>query len=420
MLFDPRPHQTSVDILIVGAGVSGLAAAGELARAGHNVTIVEARDRIGGRVYTRHDPLCPVPIELGAEFVHGTPANLFALIHAHRLLAVEVTGSHLSYRAGRLNTFEEFFPSVEGLLAKMSEAASRGDESFETFLQRVDDDEETKSRATDYVEGFNAAYKDRISVHALARQQEAEESAGGDRMFRLVAGYDTIATELYRAIPRERCRLYLNTPVHHIEWRRGEVTIDGRFTAPRAIITLPLGVLQAGTVRIDPQPASLRAALDAMEMGRARRIVFRFRERFWDAREDLATMSFMHGEHEASWPVWWSSAPLQTPILTAWAGGPKALSSDPNQALDVLAKLLGMKRAGIEEQREATYFHDWASDPWSCGAYSYVRAGGLAAAEKLAEPIKDTLCFAGEHTDTTANWGTVHGAIASGLRAAKV
>ena len=126
-----------MDVLIVGAGVAGLAAAGELARAGHDVTIVEARDRIGGRVYTRHDPLCPVPIELGAEFVHGTPAALFDLIHSFRLLSVEVTGNHLCYRGGGLKACEDYFPSVEELLGKLSEAKNRRDESFEQFLTAV-------------------------------------------------------------------------------------------------------------------------------------------------------------------------------------------------------------------------------------------------------------------------------------------
>jgi|ERR1051326_2764607 monoamine oxidase len=408
-----------VEILIVGAGVAGLAAAGELTAAGHDVTIVEARDRIGGRVYTQHDPDCAAPIELGAEFVHGRPAALFDLIHARRLLAVEVTGGHLCYRGGRLSACDDFFPKVEDLLGKLNTAAKHRDESFEAFLERVDEDEEIKSRASDFVEGFNAAYKDRISVHALARQQEAEESSGGDRMFRMVAGYDGIVTELYRGIAHEHCRLQLNTPVQRIQWRGGEVRIDDRFRAERAIVTLPLGVLKAGSVRFDPKPAPLGAALEALEMGSARRIVFRFRERFWDQREELATMSFLHGEREQSWPVWWSSAPLQTPLLTAWAGGPKAATSDPDAALKTLAKLLGMKLAEVEEQCEAAYFHDWSSDTWSCGAYSYVRAGGLPAAHRLAEPIEDTLYFAGEHTDLTGNWGTVHGAIDSGRRAAK-
>ena len=401
-----------MDAVVVGAGVAGLAAAGTLARAGWNVTILEARDRIGGRIHTLHDPLCPVPVELGAEFVHGMPRELFDLIHAHRLPAVEVSGGHLCYRDGRLEACDDF-EKVEGLLAKMGEARQRDDESFERFLERVEADEETKIHAIDYVESFNAARKERISVHALAMQQEVE----GDRAFRLAAGYDSVVTALFSAIPHERCRLHLNTPVERIEWRRGEVCIDGRFTAQRAIVTLPLGVLKAGVVRIDPKPAGLDSALEAVEMGNAARVVFRFRERFWDTREDLATMSFLHADHDWPWPVWWSSAPVQAPILTAWAGGPGA-ASDPQAALRTLAQLFQMPLSRVEEQYEAKHWHDWASDEWSRGAYSYVRAGGLASLEWFSQPVEETLYFAGEHTDTTGNWGTVHGAIASGLRAA--
>jgi monoamine oxidase len=406
----------NVDVIIVGAGVAGLAAAGELARAGVNVTIVEARDRIGGRVYTRHDPLCPVPIELGAEFVHGTPPELFDLIHTHGLLPAEVVGGHLCYRDGGLTDCGDWFDSVEELLGQLSAVKEREDEPFESFLKRVHADAETKLRATDFVEGFNAAFKNRISVHALARQQEAEEAAGGDRMFRLVAGYDGIATELYREIPRERCRLYLNAPVQRIEWERGAVRA-GRFEAKQVIVTVPLGVLKTGGVLFDPEPAMLRAGLAAMEMGNAVRIIFRFRERFWNSREELAKMSFLHGEREPDFSVFWSSAPLEAPILTAWAGGSKAVSSDPQAALAILGKLLG--RSDLEDQLEATYFHNWGTDPWSCGAYSYVRAGGLTAADRLSKPVENTLYFAGEHTDVTGNWGTVHAAIASGKRAAR-
>src|SRR6266567_924111 len=245
------------DVLIIGAGVAGLAAAADLTRAGLHVTILEARDRIGGRIYTRHDPLCPVPIELGAEFIHGMPREIFDVINASRLLAVSVSGNHLCYRDGKLTDCGDWFDSVEELLGKLSEAKKRKDEAFDKFLSRVHADKETKLRATDFVEGFNAARRDRVSVHALARQQEAEEAAGSDHMFRLTAGYDTIATELYRSIPPARCRLYLNTTVERIEWRQNEVRTRN-FTSKRAIITLPLGVLKEGRVRIHPKPPALR------------------------------------------------------------------------------------------------------------------------------------------------------------------
>ena len=108
------------------------------------------------------------------------------------------------------------------------------------------------------------------------------------------------------------------------------------------------------------------------------------------------------------------------PVLTAWRGGPRAREAGANaqEALDSLARILDMKRARLVDELEAFYVHDWSADPYARGAYSYVRAGGLEAADRLAEPVEDTLYFAGEHTAAGA-WGTVHGAIASGIRAAR-
>ena len=398
-----------VDVLVVGAGVAGLTAAAELRRAGCSVTILEARDRIGGRIFTRHDPLCPIPIELGAEFVHGTPAELFDLIHLRRLLAVEVMGDQVCYRDGRLDPCDDSFDAAWNILDKMvDDVKNREDQTFEQYSKSLDVTDEIRTAVSDFVEGFNAARKERISVQALARQQKAEDAASGDRMFRLAGGYDSIPATVY-----EGCRLRLNTAVERIEWRRGEVRA-GSYTAQKAVVTLPLGVLKSGSVQIHPEPPSLRAGIDAMDMGRAARIVLRFRERFWDSN-----MSFLHAEGEPVFRVWWTSQPIQAPLLTAWAGGPRADRADPSLAPQVIAKLFGKKLSEIEDQLEATYFHDWTADPYSRGAYSYVVAGGLPAADRLADPVEETLYFAGEHTDTTGNWGTVHAAIASGRRAAK-
>src|SRR5579872_2226890 len=405
------------DILIIGAGVAGLAAAAELANAGVHATIVEARDRIGGRIYTRHDPLCPVPIELGAEFIHGVSREIFDIVQARRMLAVEVSGSHLCQHDGKLSECDDFGP-VEEFLKRLDAAEEQDDQSFESFVNASGIDDETKQSSIGFVEGFNAARKELVSVHALSRQQKAEEISGGLRSFRLASGYDSIAAELYRSISPDRCRIYLNTPIDQIGWSTERVRA-GRFISKRAIITVPLGVLKESRLRIEPEPAEFRSSIGALEMGDAIRMVFRFRERFWDNREPLGSMSFMHAEGARDFRVWWSSMPFHAPVLTAWAGGPRADHANMAAALDTLAALFETERAEIESQLEAAYFHDWKADPYSCGSYSYVRAGGLPDADRLAEPFDNTLYFAGEHTDTTGNWGTVHGAIASGYRAAR-
>jgi len=405
------------DILIIGAGVAGLAAAAELANNGAHVTIVEARDRIGGRIHTIHDPLCPVPIELGAEFVHGTSREIFDIVHGRGMLAVEATGSHLCQHDGKLAECDDYGP-VEEFLDKLDATEDGDDESFESFAARAGLNEETLRHATDFVEGFNAADKELVSIHALSRQQKAEEVTGGLRSFRFAAGYDKLAAELFRSIPAGSRRLYLNSPIERIQWSPERVRA-GRFIAKRVIVTTPLGVLKERRLRIDPEPNEFRAGLDSMEMGNAVRVVFRFRERFWDNRPDLASMSFMHAEGAHDFRVWWSSVPFHAPVLTAWIGGPRAESANIGGALDTLASLFEMERADLDSQLEATYFHNWHDDPWSCGSYSYVRAEGPPAADGLAEPVENTIYLAGEHTDTTGNWGTVHGAIASGHRAAR-
>ena len=126
-------------------------------------------------------------------------------------------------------------------------------------------------------------------------------------------------------------------------------------------------------------------------------------------------------------PTWWTMRPLHLPLLTAWAGGPKALALAAKSkhdlqriAIDSLASLMNTTRNRLTAQVEHFYFHDWAADPFSRGAYSYVTVGGTHARPKLAKPIQNTLYFAGEALDTTGQASTVAGALSSGQRAAQL
>jgi monoamine oxidase len=235
-----------------------------------------------------------------------------------------------------------------------------------------------------------------------------------------------------------------------LHWRRGavEATVQSRagyaldaLAASCAVITLPLGVLQApagapGGVRFVPDLEDTRAALDQLEMGHVIKVALRFREPFWerdrrlDGRptEDLSALSFLLSG-DAAVPTWWSAYPAQAPLLIGWAAGAAADRLAPaagqagelfvvDQAIGALARLLGADRRRVEGQLDGWYFHDWQSDPFARGAYSFVRAGGCGAQARLAQPVDDTLFFAGEAT-AEGHTGTVHGAIASGARAAR-
>jgi monoamine oxidase len=250
----------------------------------------------------------------------------------------------------------------------------------------------------------------------------------------------------------------LNTIVDSIEWSSGRVAIQAhkneaygnelrkssdalKFSASRVLVTLPLGVLQAsvnsanesGAVRFNPAlPASKLEAMQKLVMGKVIRIVLRFRHRFWDeisppaqSSKTLSDMNFLFSDDE--WfPTWWTTMPDKLPIITGWAPfdcaerlSGKSRSFVIDRALHTLGTLLHVKTLELAALLEGAYFHDWQSDSYSLGAYSYGAVGSDGAQQALGSPVENTLFFAGEATDITGHNGTVHGAVASGHRAAQ-
>jgi monoamine oxidase len=208
-----------------------------------------------------------------------------------------------------------------------------------------------------------------------------------------------------------------------------------RLTASRVLVTLPLAVLQTapgevGAVEFVPAlPPRKVAAMKKLEMGRVIRVVLRFRERFWEnispvKSKTLSEMSFLLSQDE--WfPTWWTRMPEKLPIITGWAPfrsaerlSGKSRDFVVEQSLGSLGRLLGLSVQDLAQRLEAAYLHDWQSDPFSRGAYSYGKVGADGAQEELGRPVEDSLFFAGEASDVSGNNGTVHGAIASGRRAA--
>jgi monoamine oxidase len=194
-------------------------------------------------------------------------------------------------------------------------------------------------------------------------------------------------------------------------------------------VTLPLGVLQAGDVRFVPALDAKRGALGALAMGSVVKIVLAFRERFWStlarSGETLDDMSFLFAGDDR-FPTWWAHVPERDKLLVAWAAGPRASRLDgtdgatlAGQAIESLARHLGLERADVQRRLDSSHAHDWSADPYSRGAYSSVLVGGAGAPGELGQPLAGTLFFAGEATDVGGHNGTVHGAIASGRRAAR-
>jgi monoamine oxidase len=423
------------DVIIVGAGAAGLTALREFDRAGCHALCLEARDRIGGRVFTIHDPLSPIPIELGAEFVHGRPAEITGIANSGHL-ALYHCGEHAVHiENGEVQDESDAWELVDEVMDDMQRAASSGpDQSFQSFLERSSHPEEAKRLATAYVEGFNAARKELIGIASLAEDARAAEQIGGNQSLRVRDGYDAIIRHVLQGLDDASAKLRLNSVVESIDWQPGSAVVHVRsdltgrqasFASRRVLITVPLGVLQAGRIRFNPEPAGTLEAARALAFGQVIRVVLRFREPFWTSNSRLADAGFLLSQ-EQFFPTWWTPLPLHAPVMTGWSAGPhcdsllgKCRAEILSHALMDLARITNASEDRLSGLLEAAYFQDWYTDPFARGAYSYVPAGAMKARKKLAEPVSGTLYFAGEAAELNGHSATVHGAMMSGKRAAR-
>jgi monoamine oxidase len=437
-----------VEVAIVGAGVAGLAAARALDDAGVEVMILEARERVGGRVFTLRDAQSPVPIELGAEFVHGSAPVLHELAREAGLTLVDIAGARWESRRGRLRPVGDFWSQLELVMQRL-DRQREPDRSFEEFLNsRLRGRRYARARALalQWVTGFQAADPANASERALAEGGSPGDAVRERRLGRIVSGYDHIPLWIGRNVLD---RVRFGAIVTRVLWSAGQVRIEmcepsgssgAAVEARAAIITLPVGVLQApppepGTVQFDP-PLDLdrgkAAALAGLEMGAVVRVVLRLDEPFWMSdrfarragSQELDQLSFVHSS-DSEFPVWWTGYPVFAPLVVGWSGGPAARGLAAfgdneilGRATGALAREFGLTRREADRHVAGGWVHNWVRDPFTRGAYSYIRVGGNESPAKLARPLRRTLFFAGEASDIEGGTGTVHGAIATGRRAA--
>jgi monoamine oxidase len=420
------------DVVVIGGGVAGLAAAGGLVAAGRTVILLEARSRLGGRVHTVIDRPSGHPVELGAEFIQGSPSELLGIVRDARLELLEIPERHERSDDGG----KQRFPDVVGLVSRLLDGVAADHDVPVADLIRAQQARFSRREIetmTSYLQGFHAADLERFGSAALRENQAAEEADDG-QMFRIAGGYGQLVSHLAAPLDSSLAEVRTGTVVTHLHWYPGMVDVEAssagshlRVSADQAVVAAPLCSLKGrpeeeGTINFDPLPIGWRSALSALEMGLAHRIDLRFETNWWMRQHDRPPM-FVHGKNEP-FPVWWTGSP-EAPFLTGWVGGPRAKALSGHRidqliplALRSLSSIFGVPGETLAGWLRAAHSYDWTSDPFSRGAYSYGGIHAASARKVLRQTVKNTLFLCGEALSEEGRNATVPGALSSGLQAA--
>jgi monoamine oxidase len=413
--------EKSSRIVVIGAGAAGLIAARELARGGKHVTILEARDRCGGRI-------CPLPYDDfgyaadgGAEFVHGDAPVTRGLLREAGLSLSPMRGTSRSMQGGQF---------TESAVEPAHRAA------LQAALQQITNDlpvsqflhehfagpqyDALRHSIEGMTEGYDAADPERASTLALSDEWMI---GGAHSQGRIEGGYGAIITFLVAECLRHGVEIRTGTPVTAIEETIDNIVVRARGfceTADAAILTVPLPLLT--TIELPVAERQKLAAVGEIGFGNVIKILLRFEKAWWaDLRRELADLTFVHSD--AKIPVWWTQNPLSVPVLTGWFGGPRTKELahlSENQLVEAgLASLSDIFGVDIEEFAGKPVFAraiNWANDPFSRGAYSYATPTSRAAHTQLSQEVTRKIHFAGEAFYEGRDMGTVEAALASGLQ----
>jgi monoamine oxidase len=412
-------------IVIVGAGAAGLMAARALARAGRVVTILEARERCGGRIHPLPAAQFGYPADAGAEFIHGDAPVTRALLREAGLASQLIEGRQWSFNGATLSREDRDDPHEVELHAVLGQL--QDDLTVADFLRRHFAGAEYAPLRTSIgrmVEGYDAADPERASTLALRE----EWMGGGDHtQARIVGGYGRLIDFLAGDCRRHGVAIRFGSVVSAITEEGGTLVVrsDGGDVraCDRIILTVPLPLLHDIAL-----PSSVRARAAAAEdigFGNVIKILMRFTRPWWRERaDDLADMTFLLSDQTI--PVWWTRYPDQDPVLTGWFGGPRTAELDSldqqgliEAGLDSLAAIFRLPRDDVARDLVTAAATNWAHDPFARGAYSWATPQTRAAQASLAR-AEGLVLFSGEALYRGRDMGTVEAALASGLETAEL
>jgi monoamine oxidase len=416
-----------VDCIVIGAGAAGIAAARALHDAGGRTVVLEASDRIGGRAHTVYN-VANIPVELGAEFIHGANAITHDLVRQAGLHTIPVDRFG-KFRWGRPALPLDQLPDdtraiLDGLArdyAALKDADLPEDMALSAYFAARGWDVVALRTADILYAQTCCARLDDLSCWDLQREMRVDRSGGelgGEA--RIAEGYAALFAWYARDLD-----IRLRTPVMQIRRTSGGVTITAGgkhkrsiHTARACIVTLPVAVLQSGRVRFEPPlSAAKMAAIRAFRVEPASKLIYRFESRTWD--DDLTYMA-----NEWMAVRWWTPGhgrPDADALLSCYLTADKAANFDSVSeaaALKMGATIAAQMLPNLAPITRQEYVA-WAKNPYARGGYAHLPPGHADARPALAAPEQGGLYFAGEATAHDSNPQTVHGAIESGWRAAR-
>jgi monoamine oxidase len=423
---------TDYDVIVLGAGLAGLAGARDLSNAGKSVALVEARERFGGRVFTRRLPSTSLPIELGPEWIDDSE-ELAPLLARRGSQLLEARGSRWTRTNGVLRRGDDEMGALGSLIGQLDDSGGI-DRSLLDRLAAVNGVNDTqKQLLVNYVSGFHAADPARVSTRWLRQVQRTAPPDASS--YRAAGGLDQAIDALHDDLSTS-CDVRLETTAVEVKWRSGQVKVTvvragerETLEAQQLLVTLPVALLkespdERGAIRFLPELVAKRDALAALDTGNVVKIALIFRDAIWRNDTTLDDMLFLH-DFTQPFPTWWTGVQSEAPLLLGWSAGPQAerlrghRADLAKPAIASLASALSVTSRTVRDQLVDAVACDWSTDELARGGYSYVLAGGTGAPAELARPIEQTIYFAGEATVTGGLNATTHGALRSGARAAR-
>ncbi len=417
-------------IVIVGGGAAGLMAGRVLSKAGQKVMLLEARERLGGRIMPLGQNVFDFPAQGGAEWVHGKAPITKSIIKEAGLTLIKEEGEIWSVRSGNLSLHKSFIQSNDKLKEKLESLTE--DISIQDFLEQnftKDSETDFKNSILKAVQGYDAADPKLMSTFTLRDEwlgQTSMMEIAHDH--RIKEGYGALISFLESECVKNGVDIHLNTVVNEIAIRDGSVSISTNsgevIVTRKLIITVPLPVLK--DIKFSEELKFKQEVSTKIGFGNVIKILLKFKTRWWETatKEDLSKMAFLLCNEK--FLTWWTQYPEVNNVLTGWMSGPEALNCRDNSnddlfelALNNLSNIFNINREAIREELMEYKVINWPKDPFARGAYSYTRVDTKDAYEKLAEPYNDQIFFAGEAMYSGDVTATVEGALGSGLETAE-